>query len=126
MARSRCPTGTGSERQASSTPPTSICAQRRPDWSLSAGKGETVIGPARVSWFSLDKKFGFVSLGGTAADAFLHLSVLKSAGYVSVPAGTSMQVRVETDRGRQRVVEVSNVDTSTAVAGEPAPILKKR
>ena len=49
-----------------------------------------MIGTARVRWFSLDKKFGFVSLGGTAADAFLHLSVLKSAGYVSVPAGTSM------------------------------------
>src|SRR3954452_557429 len=76
-----------------------------------------MIGTARVSWFSLDKKFGFVSLGGTAADAFLHLSVLKSAGYVSVPAGTSMQVSVETDRGHLRVVEVSNVDTSTALAG---------
>jgi cold shock CspA family protein len=33
-----------------------------------------MIGTARVSWFSLDKKYGFVSLGGTAADAFLHLS----------------------------------------------------
>jgi cold shock protein len=52
--------------------------------------------------------------------------VLKSAGYVSVPAGTSMQVSVETDRGHLRVVEVSNVDTSTALAGEPAPILRKR
>ena len=81
---------------------------------------------ARVSWFSLDKKFGFVSLDGTAVDAFLHLSLLKSAGYVSVPAGTSMQVRVETDRGRLRVVEVSNVDTSTALAREPVPILRKR
>jgi CspA family cold shock protein len=85
-----------------------------------------MVGTARVSWFSLDKKFGFVSLDGTAADAFLHLSVLKSAGYVSVPAGTSMQVSVETDRGHLRVVEVSNVDTSTALAGEPAPVTRKR
>jgi hypothetical protein len=37
-----------------------------------------------------------------------------------------MKVRVETDRGKLRVVEVSNVDTSTALAGEPAPILRKR
>jgi CspA family cold shock protein len=79
-----------------------------------------MVGSARVSWFNLDKKFGFVSLDGTAVDAFLHLSVLKSAGYVSVPAGTSMRVRVETDRGQLRVVEVSNVDTSTALAGESA------
>jgi cold shock protein len=85
-----------------------------------------MIGSARVSWFSLAKKFGFVTLDSTAADAFLHLSVLKSAGYASVPAGTSMEVRVEPDRGRLRVVEVSHVDTSTALAGEPAPILRKR
>ena len=85
-----------------------------------------MVGTARVSWFSLDKKFGFVSLDGTAVDAFLHLSVLKSAGYVAVPAGTSLRVRVETDRGKLRVVEVSNVDTSTALAGEPAPVLRKR
>jgi cold shock protein len=85
-----------------------------------------MVGTARVSWFSLDRKFGFVSLDGTAADAFLHLSVLKSAGYVAVPAGTSMRVRVEADRGKLRVVEVSNVDTSTALAGEPAPVLRKR
>ena len=85
-----------------------------------------MVGSVRVIWFNLDKKFGFVSLDGTAADAFLHLSVLKSAGYVSVPVGTSMRVRVETDRGRLRVVEVSNVDTSTALAGEPAPVLRKR
>ena len=85
-----------------------------------------MIGNGRVSWFSLDKKFGFVSLDGTAVDAFLHLSVLKSAGYVTVPAGTSLRVRVEADRGKLRVVEVSNVDTSTALAGEPAPVLRKR
>ena len=54
-----------------------------------------MIGSARVSWFSLAKKFGFVALDSTAADAFLHLSVLKSAGYVSVPAGTSMKVSTQ-------------------------------
>jgi len=74
---------------------------------LSAGEVEAMIGNARVSWFSLDKKFGLVWLDGTAVDAFLHLSVLKSAGYVSVPAGTSLRVRVEPDRGHLRVVEVN-------------------
>jgi len=37
-----------------------------------------------------------------------------------------LRVRVETDWGKLRVVEVSNVDTSTALAGEPAPVLRKR
>ncbi len=54
-----------------------------------------MIARGRVSWFKLDKKFGFVELEGGAGDAFLHVAVLKSAGYVSVPAGTSMRVRVE-------------------------------
>ena len=85
-----------------------------------------MIGTARVRWFSLGKKFGFVSLDSPAADAFLHLSVLKSAGYGSVPAASTLRVRVEADRGRPRVVEVLGVDTRTAWAGEPAPVRTKR
>ena len=85
-----------------------------------------MIGTARVRWFSLDKKFGFVSLDSPAVDAFLHLSVLKSAGYGSVPAGTTLRVRVEEDRGRQRIMEVLSADTRTAWAGEPAPVRTKR
>ena len=79
----------------------------------------------RVSWFKLDRKFGFVKLDGGAGDAFLHVAVLKPAGYVSVPAGTTMRVRVEQEQGRVRVVEVLSVDTSTARPGEPAPVLRK-
>jgi CspA family cold shock protein len=44
---------------------------------------------ARVSWFKLDKKFGFVKLE-EGRDALLHVSVLKVAGYVTVPAGTTL------------------------------------
>ena len=40
----------------------------------------------RVSWFKLDKKFGFVELEEGMGDAFLHVSVLKAAGYVTIPA----------------------------------------
>ena len=49
----------------------------------------------RVSWFKLDKKFGFVELEDGSGDAFLHVAALKAAGYVSVPAGTTVRVRVE-------------------------------
>src|SRR5215217_5917645 len=75
-----------------------------------------LIANGQVSWFNLGKKFGFVELEGGMRDAFLHVSVLKEAGYVSVPAGTTMQVRVESERGRQRIVEVLSVDTRTANA----------
>ncbi len=84
-----------------------------------------MIASGRVSWFKLDKKFGFVELEGEIGDAFLHVSVLKAAGYVTLPAGTTIQVRLETKSGRRRVVEVLEIDTSTALEGEPAPIKRK-
>jgi hypothetical protein len=52
--------------------------------------------------------------------------VLKEARYVWIPRGTTLQVRVETDRGKPRVAEVLEVDASTACPGENAPILRKR
>ena len=84
------------------------------------------IANGRVSWFNLGKKFGFVELEGGMGDAFLHVSVLKEAGYVSVPAGTTMRVRVEPERGRQRIVEVLSVDTRTANPSEPPPVVRKQ
>ena len=45
-----------------------------------------------VAWFDLTKQFGFVALSG-GGDAFLHMSVLKEAGYVWIPRGTTLQVR---------------------------------
>ena len=69
-----------------------------------------------VTWFDLDKKFGFLALGG-GKEAFLHMSVLKAAGYVWVPRGTTMQVRVETDRGKPRVSEVFEVDPTLVAEG---------
>ncbi|MGH1572780.1 cold shock domain-containing protein [Methylobacterium sp. P31] len=77
-----------------------------------------------IAWFDLGKKFGFVTLE-TGGDAFLHMSVLKAAGYVSVPAGTTMLVRVEPERGKPRVREIVEIDVSTAHPGEPAPVPRK-
>jgi cold shock protein len=42
---------------------------------------------------------------------------------VSSPAST--KVRVEQDRGKQRVAEVLEIDTGTARPGENEPILRK-
>jgi cold shock protein len=84
-----------------------------------------MIASGRVSWFKLDKKFGFVELEGGIGDAFLHVSVLKAAGYVTIPAGTTIRVRLETQSGRRRVVQVLEIDTNTALEGEPAPVKRK-
>ena len=85
----------------------------------------TLIATGRVSWFDLGKKFGFVELHRGMRDAFLHVSVLKEAGYVSVPAGTTLRMRVEHDRGRHRIIEVLTVETSTAWPGEPPAVVRK-
>ena len=81
--------------------------------------------PATVAWFDLDKQFGFVALSNGYEDAFLHMSVLMAAGYVWVPRGTTLRVRTEDDRGKRRVTEVVEVDTSTARPGEKEAILRK-
>jgi CspA family cold shock protein len=78
-----------------------------------------------VAWFDLVKQFGFVALSNGYGDAFLHMSVLKEAGYVWLPRGTTVRVRVEQERGKQRVAEVLEIDTSTARSGENEPILRK-
>jgi len=92
---------------------------------LSGFQMEGMIATGRVSWFDSKKQFGFVKLDDRFGDAFLHMDVLKAGGYYFVPRGTSMQVLVEPERGKQRVVEVLHVDTSTAKDGEPPPLVRK-
>jgi CspA family cold shock protein len=84
-----------------------------------------MIASGKVTWFKLDKQFGFVELDGGAGDVFLHVSALKAAGYVSLPAGTTLRVRIAEERGRRRVAEVLHVDTSTARPGEAPPVVRK-
>lgn len=79
-----------------------------------------------VSWFDPGKRFGFVRLSGGLGDAFLHFDVLKQGGYYFVPRGTTVQVRAGVENGRQRVLEVVGVDTSTAREGEPPPLARDR
>jgi CspA family cold shock protein len=78
-----------------------------------------------VAWFDSDKQFGFVSLSNGYGDAFLHMSVLKEAGYYWIPQGTTVRVRIEEDRGKKRVAEVLEIDTGTARPGENDPILRR-
>jgi CspA family cold shock protein len=78
-----------------------------------------------VAWFDLAKQFGFVALSNGHGDAFLHMSVLKEAGYVWLPRGTTVRVKVEQDGGKRRVAEVLEVDASTARPGENEPIQRK-
>lgn len=79
--------------------------------------GDTV--QATVKWFKADKGFGFVELGDGSGDAFLHINVLQSSGYDSVPPGATLKVIAGRGMKGMQVSNVLEVDTSTAEA--PAP-----
>ena len=79
----------------------------------------------RAAWFDLTKQFGFVKVKG-ARDTFLHMSVLKAAGYTFLPAGTTLRFTVELEAGKPRVTAIHEVDPSTAQPGEPEAVIRKR
>ncbi len=86
--------------------------------------GETTVA-ATVAWFDMTKQFGFLKLIDSRGDAFLHMSVLKAAGYTWLPRGTTVRVRLEDGPGKRRVAEVLHVDPSTAHPGEAEPVRRK-
>jgi cold shock protein len=71
------------------------------------------------------KAFGFVKVAGLR-DTFLHMAVLKEAGYTFVPAGTTLRFTAGKSAGKPRIDEIHSVDTSTAEEGQPDPVRRKR
>lgn len=73
---------------------------------------------ARVKWFNSIKGFGFVAPMDGSPDAFLHVSVLSSAGFSDLPEGSEMTCDIgEGPRGLQ----VSRIiDVQPAAGGAPA------
>lgn len=67
-----------------------------------------------VKWFNVVKGYGFLTPEDGSADVFLHLTVLRTAGYERLPPGASVEcVAVQGAKGMQ-VLRVISVDTSTA------------
>ena len=73
---------------------------------------------ATVKWFKDDKGFGFVELSNGQGDAFLHATVLHSAGQDTVAAGAKLQVVVGAGAKGPQVARVISVDSS-GVAERP-------
>ena len=70
---------------------------------------------ATVKWYKDDKGFGFVELANGQGDAFLHATVLHSAGHDTVLPGAKMCVVVAIGVKGPQVSRVVSVDASTAV-----------
>lgn len=67
-----------------------------------------------VKWFNMVKGFGFITPADGVHDAFLHLSVLRDAGYEELQPGSTVLCEVvQRDKGLQ-VTRILDVDDSTA------------
>jgi cold shock protein len=69
---------------------------------------------AKVKWFNGEKGFGFVELTDGTGEAFLHISVVESAGHTALEPGTTLTVRVGQGGKGPQITEITAVDASTA------------
>lgn len=71
-----------------------------------------------VKWFNTVKGFGFVTPADGSNDAFLHLSILRDAGFSTLQPGATVQCVVSSRSKGLQVTQIIKVDESTA---SPAP-----
>jgi len=69
-----------------------------------------------VKWFNVVKGFGFVTPSDGSSDAFLHLSVLRDAGFSALQPGATVRCEVVARSKGLQVTRVLHVDESTAEA----------
>jgi CspA family cold shock protein len=67
-----------------------------------------------VKWFNAVKGFGFVTPSDGSNDAFLHLSVLRDAGYQELQPGATVLCDVAKRAKGLQVTRIIEVDSSTA------------
>ena len=93
------------------------------------GDGEPGPAPGRrvvaaVKWFNPAKGFGFLVPDDSSPDVFCHASVVRDAGYDTLPQGATVTCEVTEGRQGPMVASIVAVDASTALAepvgrGEP-------
>jgi CspA family cold shock protein len=79
---------------------------------------------ATVTWFNVDKGFGFVELADGSGDAFLHVAVVQAAGHDSVAPGTKLRVQVgQGQKGRQitSILELEAADPGASRSRHAPP-----
>jgi cold shock protein len=76
---------------------------------------------AKVKWFNAAKGFGFVTLDDGTPDAFLPMATLRRAGFEDVREGASITCEVGAGAKGPLVVNVLNVDNSSAAPASGGP-----
>ena len=96
-------------------------SERGSDFMSEAANTKEVRGS--VKWFNVVKGYGFVTPDDGSPDVFLHLSVLRQAGFDKLlPGATVVCEAIQGAKGLQ-AHRIVNIDTSTAdpAAEEAAP-----
>src|SRR5919199_1108417 len=74
---------------------------------------------AKVKCFNATKGFGFVPLSDGPQDAFLPMAILRRAGFDDVREGASISCEIGSGAKGPLVVNVLNIDNSTATDRAP-------
>jgi len=75
-----------------------------------------------VKWFNVVRGYGFVTPDDGTADVFLHMTVLRQAGFDRLPQGSTVECQAVKGAKGMQVLAVVNVDTSTAVDEAAMPM----
>lgn len=74
-----------------------------------------------VKWFNAVRGYGFVAPDDGSADVFLHMTVLRNAGYEQLPPGATVECTIARGEKGMQCMSIDNVDTSTATERQPSP-----
>lgn len=68
-----------------------------------------------VKWFNVVRGYGFISPEDGTADVFLHMTVLRHAGYENLGPGSTIECDAVKGAKGMQVLTIIEVDTSTAI-----------
>lgn len=88
------------------------------EYSTAETPGPTQEIRGTVKWFNAVKGFGFVTPADGSSDAFIHLSVLRDAGYQELQPGATILCEVARRAKGLQVTRIVELDASTA---KPVP-----
>lgn len=71
-----------------------------------------------VKWFNVVKGYGFLTPDDGSQDVFLHLTVLRTAGYERLGPGATVECEAVKGAKGMQVLHVNSVDTSTMLPDE--------
>jgi len=71
-----------------------------------------------IKWFNVVKGYGFLTPDDGSQDVFLHLTVLRTAGYEHLGPGATVECEAVKGAKGMQVLNVVSVDTSTMLPEE--------